>query len=195
MASKKTSIPLQTDHYYHIFNRSNNPEIIFRSDADYRFFLRKFNEIIVPVMDVLSYCLIPNHFHILGKTKSQSELIWNPDLSEYFRRFFIVYAQVYNNKYDRVGNLFNKPFKRIEISDDLYLKHVIFYIHNNPAKHGIQQDFWNYPYSSLTHILNGTDSIIKLQNPLTWFENDMDVFKEFHSLIPVIPFRIPSHIN
>ena len=48
---------------YHVYNRSN--EMLFYNRENYLFFLRKIRNHILPYADVLSYCLMPNHFHFI----------------------------------------------------------------------------------------------------------------------------------
>ena len=60
--------------YYHIYNHTNGFGNIFKSDENYRFFLEKHKLYISPVAGTFAYCLIPNHFHLLIKIKSEEEL-------------------------------------------------------------------------------------------------------------------------
>jgi putative transposase len=56
---------LNKGQIYHIFNQGNNREIIYFNDDNYLYFIKKIRQHIVPYADVLAYCLMPNHFHIL----------------------------------------------------------------------------------------------------------------------------------
>ncbi len=60
--------------YYHIYNHANGFENIFNEERNYRFFLEKYQFYISPIADTLAYCLMPNHFHLLIKIKSEEEL-------------------------------------------------------------------------------------------------------------------------
>ena len=57
--------PLAYDGYYHIYNRGNNRENIFKETRNYRYFLTLYAKHIEPVADTFAYCLLPNHFHWL----------------------------------------------------------------------------------------------------------------------------------
>lgn len=96
-------LPLQYDTFYHVYNRGNNGEKIFFNEENYRYFLRKFGIYLTPYIEVYAYCLLPNHFHFLIKTKRKDEmeepfmqiqtgrkllLDYTRILSEIFRRFF-----------------------------------------------------------------------------------------------------------
>ncbi len=59
-------------HIYHIYNRGNNRQLIFFKDENYRYFLRKVKGSILPLADILAFCLMPNHFHIMVMVRSHS---------------------------------------------------------------------------------------------------------------------------
>lgn len=52
-------------HLYHLFNQGNNREQIFYSRENYLFFLNKIQQHILPHADILAWCLMPNHFHLM----------------------------------------------------------------------------------------------------------------------------------
>ncbi|NRB61465.1 MAG: transposase [Saprospiraceae bacterium] len=62
---------------YHIFNQGNNKELLFFSDNNYYFFLEKIKKHIYPHCQILAYCLMPNHFHLLVYTTEASCLLSN----------------------------------------------------------------------------------------------------------------------
>ncbi len=55
----------ETGHIYHIYNQGNNRQNIFFEDENYLLFLRKMREYIIPYADIIAWCLMPNHFHIM----------------------------------------------------------------------------------------------------------------------------------
>ena len=63
---------------YHIYNRGNNKERIYYDERHYRFFLAKVGQYLCPHADLLAYCLLPNHFHMLIRATSQSTHIFTP---------------------------------------------------------------------------------------------------------------------
>jgi putative transposase len=69
------TIPLEPGKCYHVYNHANGSESLFKSDENYRYFLRRFNFYISPVTDCYAYCLMPNHIHFLVRIKSEAELI------------------------------------------------------------------------------------------------------------------------
>jgi hypothetical protein len=68
--------------------------------------------------------------------------------SQQFSNLFNAYTKSINLGYGRMGNLFQRPFGRIQVTTDEYFAQLIHYIHFNPQKHGFVADFRDYPYSS-----------------------------------------------
>ncbi len=138
------------EKYYHIYNHANGDDNLFREQKNYDYFLVKYKQHISPIAETIVWCLMPNHFHLLVKIKSEDEIastfpkfqtLEKLDdktnfLSKQFSNFFSSYSQSFNKVYGRRGSLFLKNFKRKEISDENYLRNLILYIHLNPVKHG-----------------------------------------------------------
>ena len=57
--------PMQHGQYYHIHNRGNNGEVLFREQRNYSYFLNLYARYIEPVAETYAYCLMSNHFHLL----------------------------------------------------------------------------------------------------------------------------------
>ena len=83
--------------------------------------------------------------------------------------FLVSFANYTNNKYNRKGGLFQKPFRRIEVADDIHLQQAIIYVHANAQKHNLDLDFRDHPFSSYHPILNNISSYIDVRNLLTFF--------------------------
>ena len=62
-------ICMESGKFYHIYNRGNNRETIFKEVKNYYFFLQNFQNYLQNYIDIFSYCLMPNHFHFLIKIK------------------------------------------------------------------------------------------------------------------------------
>ncbi len=60
------------NEFYHIYNQGNNQQAIYFNDANYIFFIKKIRDQIAPVANVLCYCLMPNHFHVLIQANEKS---------------------------------------------------------------------------------------------------------------------------
>ncbi len=142
-------IPLATGEYFHIYNRGNSKQAIFKDDNDYQrfktllyisngtnsFLTRSFEksnpwlfERGEQLVDVGIYCLMPNHFHILLLSRIEN------GISTFIRKLSTSYSMYFNNKYERQGGLFESRFKAQHADTDEYLKYLYAYIHLNPVK-------------------------------------------------------------
>ena len=52
-------------YLYHIYNQGNNKQTVFFNRKNYIFFLQKVKTHILPYADILAWCLMPNHFHLM----------------------------------------------------------------------------------------------------------------------------------
>ena len=66
--------PFESGYFFHLYNRGNNFEAIFKEPANYTHFLNLIEKFLLKVADIYSYCLLPNHFHIIIKFKETDEL-------------------------------------------------------------------------------------------------------------------------
>ncbi|GGE25425.1 hypothetical protein [Psychroflexus planctonicus] len=67
-------IPLTPDSTYHIYNRANADDLLFTSNKNYLYFLKKYEYYITPFADTFCYCLMPNHFHFLIRIKDEKAI-------------------------------------------------------------------------------------------------------------------------
>jgi len=65
---------LKPDKFYHIYNHGNGNDNVFFNNDNYIYFLTKYKEYISPIADTYAYCLMPNHFHLLIKFKSEENI-------------------------------------------------------------------------------------------------------------------------
>ncbi len=142
-------------HIYHIYNRGNNRENLFIEEINYAYFLRLYARYIHPVAVTLAYCLLGNHFHLLVRILTHPAY----DPSRAFANLFSTYTKAINKRYHRTGSLFQKPFQRIPVEDDAYLRRLVVYIHRNPQKHGFVDDFRAWPHSSYPSLTDSHETI------------------------------------
>jgi len=127
-------------------------------------------------VDILSFCLMPNHFHLLLKEKEKN------GISKFLSDFQNSYTRYYNIFHHGKGYLFQGQFKAKRIETDEQLIHVSRYIHLNPYTSYILKDFEqlkNYPWSSLGEYLNLFDYKICQKRTLLSHFSSLKEFEEF----------------
>ena len=144
--------------HFHVYNRGVNKLPIFLDDQDYQNFLYRARVLLgkVPppkrtakggirlrvlphgLVEVLAFCLMPNHFHFLMKQNDVNGVMM------LMHRLCTSYTKYFNKKYGRVGHVFQDVFKSKDITEDAYLTQLTGYIHLNPKK------AFNWKYSSLS---------------------------------------------
>jgi putative transposase len=144
---------LEPGKYYHIYNRGNNKETIFKEPQNYYYFLSLWTKYIEPVAKTYCYSLLPNHFHFLIRITDRENESQKSSVSQAFSNLFNAYAKAINKKYHRTGSLFQENFKRKEITGESYFTYIVGYILTNPVKHGFCKDAATYPYSSYKILL------------------------------------------
>lgn len=176
---------LESDCFYHIYNRGNNKEDIFKESDNYDHFLKFLKKHILSIADIYVYCLLKNHFHLLIKIKSyeslkiDKKLVNLKNLSQPFSNLFNAYTKSINKRYNREGSLFKVRFKRNRITSEEYLKNAILYIHLNPLKHGLIDTFEKYEYSSYRSILSNKRTEIQRSEVIEFF-GDKENFIAVH---------------
>lgn len=133
---------------YHVVNRGNNKADIFFDDKDYNVFLKQLNEVKQSKdFDLYSYCLMPNHFHLLIEVNQQS-------LSKIMQCLLTAYVMYFNSRYKRVGHLFQSRYKAIVCGKEEYLLRLVRYIHLNPVRAKMVKNINDYKWSSHQYYIN-----------------------------------------
>ncbi len=177
--------------FYHIYNRTIDKKPMFANEGNNQFFLNKLQLYLLDVADIYAYCLLDNHFHLLIRikenlnnfklTKDINETIETHKIvSKQFRVLFQSYALAFNRQHDRFGTLFQTPFKRALVDDDSYFTQLIYYIHSNPQKHHLINDFRNWRWSSYKGIISTKPSKLMKEEVIKWFGNEQE-FINFHT--------------
>ena len=141
------------DYFYHVYNRGNNRETIFKEEKNYFYFLEKFEKYLGDLLDVYAYCLMPNHFHYLVKSKESRKNTPPEVYKKAFKDFFISYSKSINKYYNRTGSLFQPKYKKKLISETNHLYTIIPYIHNNPLRAGLVKRTEDWIFSSYNDYL------------------------------------------
>jgi len=131
-------IPFLPDQYYHLYNRGHNRQPVFFQRKNYLYFLRGVKKYLCDQADVLAYCLMPTHYHILVKIKSPIAEVPSAESSQAvsaaMQKFCISYAKVINTRFNRVGTLFQGQVKSRSVQQYNHLLNLCIYIHANPVK-------------------------------------------------------------
>lgn len=175
------------DNYYHIYNRGVDKRKIFDNEKDFERFLdclRFFNSTNSiwlankttedrprgrqdqKLVDIVCYCLMPNHFHLLLKQRLDN------GISIFMKKISTGYAMYFNITRNRNGILFQGRYKANIIKDDNYLTHLSRYIHLNPIElidknwkiEGLKdrkkafEFLYKYPWSSYGHYIGSVNN-------------------------------------
>ena len=146
--------------YQHILSRGNERKAIFQDNRDYERFLEllrtlseRFN------LEIWSYVLMGNHYHLLLKTREAN-------LSCAMQWLGVSYSTWYNKRHGRSGHLFQGRFKSFIIEEAEYLYQLILYMHRNPLRAGIVRRLADYRWSSYRCLAYGT-------NCCEWFDREV----------------------
>ena len=143
--------------YYHLISRGNNKQILYESPDDYRYYLSKMGKYSREADVVINaFCLMENHVHILVNDP-------HGNVSAMMRNLNGCYSKYYNQKYGRIGQLYQGRFLSEPIETETALFIVFRYILNNPRKAGIcpasqyrwssyKAYFGNYPSIDLSFV-------------------------------------------
>lgn len=127
---------------YHICQRGNNKEFIFRDDGIKVFMLKYLKEYNKKFdYEVLAYAIMDNHYHLLIKTNKSP-------ISEIMFYFNNLLGKHVNSRLDRTGHAFGGRYKCEIVETDAYLIWLLRYIHRNPVKAHICSDVKDYRWSS-----------------------------------------------
>lgn len=155
MRNLKKYMHYESQATYHIFNRSN--ELLFHNRENYLFFLKKIRKHILPYADILAYCLMPNHFHLLVTLKDAAVETTRFKGKEEVQQFsFSIgqmlssYTQAINKQIGRRGYLFahNTRAKMLNDLGNDYLLSCFLYIHQNPLQASLVYKLEDWEFSS-----------------------------------------------
>jgi putative transposase len=164
---------LEKEFLYHIFNRGNNGEKIFYTQANYQFFMKKIDHHISPYADILAWCLMPNHFHLMIFVRK--ETYRSLSINQSLGKMLSSYARAINIQEDRKGSLFQQHTKSICLNSNQkitrswhktfgvnkinawkdtqhYPKICLDYIHSNPMNAGLVINIKDWKWSSYHEI-------------------------------------------
>ena len=145
--------PLRIEYenaYYHVMNRGRGRQRIFHSDDYFHAFLECLEQAHARFgLQVLCYCLMSNHYHLLVKTPESN-------LGRIMRHINGIYTQRYNRLRRTDGSLFRGRYKAICVETDSYQLQLSRYIHRNPLEARVVDDLEKYPWSSYLSYISNT---------------------------------------
>lgn len=149
----RTARIISESKLYHIIVRGINKQIIFEETDDFLSFLRMARNCTIKYeIQILSYVLMSNHVHIIIRD-------CNDNISLFMKSLGLRYARYFNNKYDRVGSLFQDRFINIPIMSERQLYSTMTYIIMNPERAGICS-YKTYRWSSYYECVTGSRMLI-----------------------------------
>ena len=131
---------------FHIINRGVNNAKVFHKRSDYAAFVALLDDACQRVpMRVISYCLMPNHYHMALWPHSDG------DLGRWMAWLMTTHATRYNRHYKRSGHVWQGRYKSFPIQQDNHLVQVCRYIERNPVRAGLvrRADEWTWSSARL----------------------------------------------
>ena len=153
---------LVDEGYYHIVTRGNDKKVLFHQKKDYSVFLDIILKYLARIkINILHYCLMPNHIHLLVKT------LKGKDMPKFMQAILQVYGNYHKKNYKSVGFIYQNRYKSHLIETEHYLLDCAGYIERNPKKALIVDDLAEYKWSSYpVYALGKSDYIIRELDPL-----------------------------
>ena len=189
-------VPLSPSNTYHIFSRAVGNEKLFRSAENYRFFLARLVVYVLPVADLFTYSLLPNHFHLLLRIKEEhiikdqfkqrkkipfrDNVHSLPDfIMEQFSNWLNSYTKAYNKRFSRKGALFMDYLKRSRVEKESDFASFVFYIHKNAVHHSLCKQIGDWDYNGYRALLSEKPTHLLRDEMIGWF-GSRKLFIDFH---------------
>lgn len=206
MPSKYVVRNFAEDSYYHVFNRGVEKRDIFLEDEDYHLFqyylfayllplekvLEKYPDLpmrltgknLADELELIAYCLMPNHFHLLLKQRTKD------GISKLLKQLTNAYTLYFNQKNNRIGGLMQGRFKAAGVDNESLFIHLVRYIHLNPVAApahrslgeggGLTQDLNAYRWSSYPDYLGEPADLPVSKSKILSYFPSVGAFKGFH---------------
>lgn len=197
------AVPLVKGEIYHILNRGITYQPTFTNKREYKraldaiyfysfdaplkfsYFLKlsgekrrkvvsKLSSQDKKLVEVICFCLMPNHFHLLLKQAV------NDGIAKFMSNFQNSFTRYFNIRHERIGPLFQGPFKAVRVERDEQLLHLSRYIHLNPYSSYIVRhlkDLERYQWSSFSEYLGKKEGFCQKEIVLSFFTKPEDYRK------------------
>jgi putative transposase len=165
-------VSLANGEIYHVYNRGVDKRKVFLNTRDYQRFVdgliifntkeriashsfgtKKSFKDENALVNIMAYCLMPNHFHLLLEQRTEN------GIAKYIQKLITGYTMYFNKKHDRSGVLYQGVFKSKHVKTNAYLLELSRYIHANPTeilgenakgRVDVRNYLLKYPWSSLS---------------------------------------------
>jgi len=162
---------------YHVLNRANARQTIFRTRGDYEAFERVLEEAREHVsIRVLDFCVMPNHWHLV---------LWperDKDLSRFVWWLTMTHTQRWHAAHDTAGtgHLYQGRFKDFPVQSDRHYLTVCRYTDRNPVRAGLVKRAEDWPYGGLCRRVKGDVQAMSLlsHGPVAWPVNWLHIVNE-----------------
>ena len=160
--------------YHHLFNRGANKELIFFENENYHYFLKRLKHYKSKYqIEILAYCLMPNHFHLFVR-----QLTEEYPISLFLSGLLNSYTKSINKKYLKSGTLFQSKTKNKQISDEGYFIWVIKYILENPVKAGLVKNIYEWEFSNAKDLLGYRPGILtNVKKVISLFQSEKQMIE------------------
>jgi putative transposase len=191
---------------YHVINRGNGRQDIFHKDGDFRAFLKVLAEACerFPSVQVLCYCLMHNHWHLILRVKRGREL------GRFMQWLGVTHVRRHHAHYHTEdaggGHLYQGRFKSFPTQDDVHYLTVCRYVESNAVRARIVRRAQDWPWSSLrTWMLDqanaGGDRAVEAMSDMTAARKsnkrirqpgvELDADKAGPTRVPLAPWPVP----
>jgi len=207
MSSRKK--PFAIGEYYHVFNRGVDRRDVFMDNEDFERFLRSMREFnnkepmgglhmhefrdrlireigqLDPLVNIICYCLNPNHFHMVF------EQVAERGVEKFMHRLGTGHTKYFNVRHKRVGSLFQGKFQSVHIDSDEYLLHVSAYVNLNYRVHRLRSKASKSSWDEYIRGLKDShkDAVCTKDVILGQFQNPLEYRRYAERNLPLIQER------
>jgi len=146
---------------YHVVNRGNAQATVFHESTDYKSFISLIGRACERIpMRILSYCLMPNHFHLVIRPYDDD------DMSRWMQWLLTSHVRRYHHLRGTSGRIWQGRYKAFPIQEDSHLLTVLRYVERNPVRANLVRSAIDWKWSSVLRSGTGRPSAILSQPPI-----------------------------
>ena len=190
----RRSLRNATDVILHVMNRAARRLPLFQAADEYAEFLEVIERCRLQAgIDLLAYCVMPNHFHLIVRPNRPRQL------SEFMRRLQLTHAKRFHRRHDSTGcgAVYQGRFRAVPIQADGHFVVCARYVERNPLRAGLVGRAEDWPWSSLYQRCKGCNSIGLTEWPIppssdwTARVNELDSQAEIAAIRKAVEFGVP----